>query len=246
MWSVPPLPTVAASPDSIQPIDTSKKVTLTLQYLYNEQPIDGAEFRLYRVGDVTRAGAFKVNSPFYEVYDPNDEWKDVVSKMLQQVKVREVDPVRVKNTDSNGVAVFQSEENSPLKTGLYLVESIPLELENEDAYIATSFLVMLPSFVGSNHDGVQQVWNYDVIAAPKAKYSGNNYKVYFWDNRAKINNATVTGMPQDITFKRDSESLIYRENPLDAYVRRISGAGNEKNSYSIPYAEPEAEGYKGI
>ena len=50
-------------------------------------------------------------------------------------------------------------------------------------------------------------------------------------------------MPQDITFKRDSESLIYRENPLDAYVRRISGAGNEKNSYSIPYAEPEAEGY---
>ena len=242
----------AADPDPIPLIQTGKEVTLTLQYQLGDEVIPDAEFRLYRVGDVTKGGAYRVNSPFYEVYDPKDDWPDIVSKMLSQVSVKNVAPYRVGTTDSNGVVVFKTEEHDPpqendhLRTGLYLVESLPLELENEDSYIATSFLVMLPTFDGKSHDGEQPVWDYDVLIAPKARYTGNHYEVRFWDNHDKIGvqSSDITGMPVNFEFKRDSRYLTHRDNPLVKYSRNSSGDTQEKNSYELPYAEPHVEGYE--
>ena len=233
----------AASPNPIDPVETDRKTSLTLQYVYNSIQIEGATFNLYRVGDMTKAGAFRFDSPFEGVYDyreDDDDWATIAGKMESRAKLAEdpVTPFRTEITDENGVAAF-----TDLPTGVYLVSGEPREFENDDKYSSVPFLVSLPTFVGEDHDGVKDVWKYDVMAVPKVNYTGNKYFVYYWDNSASINNTPVTDMPaHEEFFQRTSDRLRYRENPWTPYVKGASGA-NEKNSFSLLYAEPKAEGY---
>ena len=238
---------VAADPDPVYPtIDTGREVTLTLQYHYNNKPIAGAVFHLYRVADVTKAGGFRFISPFSEVYNPEDEWLTVIDKMLQHADIKNEQPVQTRTTDSNGVATFASEEGKPLKTGLYLVEGVPLQFENEDEYRSTKFLVMLPHFKGELHDGQQDPWEYNVIVAPKSSFLSNGYTVYFYDNKESINNAVVTGMPNPpvLTFKRNDDNLHHYEEQQEYVVPKRSGDNTDKNSYTLPASiVPQADGY---
>ena len=230
----------AASPNPIDLVETDKKTSLTLQYVYNSIQIEGATFNLYRVGDMTKAGSFRFNSPFHAMYDSRDDWATVAGKMEQRAKLAEdpVTPYRTEITDENGVVAFTN-----LPTGVYLVSGEPREFENEDKYSSIPFLVSLPTFVGENHDGAQNVWKYDVVAVPKVNYTGNKYFVYYWDNSASINNTPVTDMPvHEEIFQRTSERLRYLPDPWTPYVKGGSGE-NEKNSFSLLYAEPKAEGY---
>ena len=119
-------------------------------------------------------------------------------------------PVRMGITDDSGTIVFKSETNDRLSTGIYLITGGDIKYPNEDKYSAPAFLVSLPTFVGANHNGTtDNVWNYDnVVVAPKATKNTDQYIVRYFDNRSRINNATVTGMPfspdyQEI-FKADS------------------------------------------
>ena len=238
---------VAADPDPVYPtIDTGREVTLTLQYHYDNKPIEGAVFNIYRVADVTKAGGFRFISPFSEVYNPEDEWLTVIDKMLQHADIKNEQPVQTRTTDSNGVATFASEEEKPLKTGLYLVEGVPLQFENEDEYRSTKFLVMLPHFKGELHDGQQDPWEYNVIVAPKSSFLSNGYTVYFYDNKESINNAVVTGMPNPpvLTFKRNDDNLHHYEEQQEYVVPKRSGDNTDKNSYTLPASiVPQADGY---
>ena len=238
---------VAADPDSVYPtIDTGRKVTLTLQYHYDNKPIEGAVFNIYRVADVTKAGGFRFISPFSDVYDPEDEWFTVIDKMLQHADIKNEEPVQTRTTDSNGVATFASVEGKPLKTGLYLVEGVPLQFENEDEYRATRFLVMLPRFKGEKHSGQLDPWEYNVVVAPKPSFLTNGYTIYFHDNRESINNAVVTGLPDPPvwTFKRNDENLHHYEEQQEYVVPGRSGDNTDKNSYTLPRnIVPQAEGY---
>ena len=175
-----------AAADSIDPIILDHECTLTIQFLdKTNHPIDGAEFHLYKVGEVSRTGAFFMKKPFDSVYNPEAEWKDVVTAMRDYIHSenlmgRPIAPLMTRTTDDNGVAVFASDENVKLLTGLYLVESVPRQYEEahgpyeaEDTFEATPFIVRLPNFVGENHDGEHEIWNYEVVAAPKEViYSG--------------------------------------------------------------------------
>ena len=166
---------VLAAVDPIKPVDTGKTTQLTLQYLYGTEKLSDAPFQMYRVGDITKAGAFRFDEPFKSVYDPKDSWSTVAAKMKQEAEREEeghnkVAPLREGVTDANGVIVFKSETNDRLSTGVYLIVGGDITNdETGDEYSAPAFLVSLPTFVGENHNGTtDDVWNYSVVAAPKA------------------------------------------------------------------------------
>ena len=243
--------TVVADANPITPIDTAKEATLTVQFhTTNNQPIENAVFKLWKVGEVTKAGAFRINEPYLSVYNPEDEWKNVVLQMLQKAEQENIEPLLTATTDSNGVAAFQSTDDVKLRAGLYIVDG-GLKRGNQYAFKATPFIVRLPNFVGENHDGVnddEDVWNYDVIAVPK-EYTVSLYTVYYNDNRQSIGNREVTQMPQPSFEQFDiGNSRLFTaphsSDPLEPYVRRSGAGDTDKNRYRLLYAEPQAEGYE--
>ena len=243
--------TVVADANPITPIDTAKEATLTVQFhTTNNQPIENAVFKLWKVGEVTKAGAFRINEPYLSVYNPEDEWKNVVLHMLQKAEQENIEPLLTATTDSNGVAAFQSTDDVKLRAGLYIVDGA-LKRGNQYAFKATPFIVRLPNFVGENHDGVnddEDVWNYDVIAVPK-EYTVSLYTVYYNDNRQSIGNREVTQMPQPSFEQFDiGNSRLFTaphsSDPLEPYVRRSGAGDTDKNRCRLLYAEPQAEGYE--
>ncbi len=242
---------VAADPNPMEIVDTARNTTLTLQYLYNNEPIEGATFYLYRVGDVTKSGSFRFNAPFAGVYDRNQDQATVALQMLTLARSEEsgVEPKRTGVTGDNGQLQFRSEEGDRLSTGIYLVASDPLELANEDTYSSVPFLVSLPTFFGDLPQSTepQDVWRYDVTVVPKAQFMSKQYVIHYSDNNERIGGATVTHMPYaqaDFTeiFKADSGKLLV-ETELIRYVRGSSGA-SQYNSYRLTMdPEPEAAGY---
>ncbi len=246
---------VLAAVDPIKPVDTGKTTQLTLQYLYGTEKLSDAPFQMYRVGDITKAGAFRFDEPFKSVYDPKDSWSTVAAKMKQEAEREEeghnkVAPLREGVTDANGVIVFKSETNDRLSTGVYLIVGGDITNdETGDEYSAPAFLVSLPTFVGENHNGTtDDVWNYSVVAAPKAAKKTDLYVIRYNDNRAKINNTEVTDMPlppdHEETFTIRSDRLHSLPDPLAPYVKKgTSGENSQLNSFELIYAEPKAEGY---
>ena len=250
-----------AAADPIDPIDTDEVCTLTVQFLdQSNYPIDGAVFHLYKVGDVTRTGAFRINEPFASVYDPDDEWKDVVTAMRNYIHSENLSgspiaPLMTRTTDDNGVARFASDDDVTLRCGLYLVESVPREYSEahgpfaaDDTFEATPFLVRLPNFDGENHDGEHEVWNYDVVAAPKQViYSGNSFWIHYKDNSERIGGATVTGMPHLLNeeFHLDDVRLRYFANAEDVLqpYSKNSGASDSNTFVLDKNCDPQAEGY---
>ncbi|MBQ2357955.1 MAG: hypothetical protein II395_04340, partial [Ruminococcus sp.] len=188
------------------------------------------------------------------------EWKDVVTAMRDYIHSenlmgRPIAPLMTRTTDDNGVAVFASDENVKLLTGLYLVESVPRQYEEahgpyeaEDTFEATPFIVRLPNFVGENHDGEHEIWNYEVVAAPKEViYSGNSFWIHYKDNNQKIGGATVTGMPHllDEQFHLDDTRLRYFANAEDVLqpYSKNSGASDSNAFVLDKNCDPQAEGY---
>ena len=232
----------AASPNSVDPVDTGRETTLTLQCVYNSEPLENAEFKIYRVGDISKAGNFRFNEPFSGVYNPGDEWLVVASAMLEEAKNGKIAPKRSGKTDANGVVLFQSTAEDRMSTGVYLVAGEPVKFQDgdEDEITFTPFLVSLPTFIGKNHNGVKNIWEYNVKAVPKA---ADQYIVIYNGNEEKINNTPVTGVPKNEIFNLRSERLFHMEQPLVEYVRGSSGAGNDKNGFELAYSEPDADGY---
>jgi sortase A len=232
----------AASPNSVDPVDTGRETTLTLQCVYNSEPLENAEFKIYRVGDISKAGNFRFNEPFSGVYNPRDEWLVVASAMLEEAKNGKIAPKRSGKTDANGVVLFQSTAEDRMSTGVYLVAGEPVKFQDgdENEIKFTPFLVSLPTFIGKNHNGVKNIWEYNVKAVPKA---ADQYIVIYNGNEEKINNTPVTGVPKNEIFNLRSERLFHMEQPLVEYVRGSSGAGNDKNGFELAYSEPDADGY---
>lgn len=249
------LPTFAiqafAATDPITPIDTGKETKLTLQYSYGTIPLHDVTFSMYHVADMSKSGSFiRMKEPFKSVYDPANSW-DVVAKKMKNAAIQgNEEPKRTGKTDSDGVLTFQSTPEDKLSTGLYLIVGDSVTVTDEgplkgETFTTAPFLISLPTFVGENHNGTDEVWNYDkVVVSPKA--SGNIlYTVIYDENKEKLDdNTEVTNMPDTDTFGIDSERLKYRAQPLVTYVPK-GVSGESKNSYdlSIENGGPKADGY---
>ena len=208
--------TVVADANPITPIDTAKEATLTVQFhTTNNQPIENAVFKLWKVGEVTKAGAFRINEPYLSVYNPEDEWKNVVLQMLQKAEQENIEPLLTATTDSNGVAAFQSTDDVKLRAGLnddedvwnYDVIAVPKE------YTVSLYTVYY-------NDNRQSIGNREVTQMPQPSFE-----------QFDIGSSRLFTAP-------------HSSDPLEPYVRRSGAGDTDKNRCRLLYAEPQAEGYE--
>lgn len=136
-------------------IDIGQEVSLKIKH-----PCVEAEFRMYRIAEVSSYGQYSLTEEFanYNIsLDPSDQsgWR-VLAETLSGYAARDMhSPVREGKTDDAGELVF-----SGLSVGLYLVVSDRCE-RGDVYYVSEPLLIALPNL------DADDCWVYDVSAEPK-------------------------------------------------------------------------------
>lgn len=150
LWTVLPTGVFAR-----EVVDLKQKTSLTIQY-----PCTGAQFRIYRVADVSEYGEYTLTSDFedyavdLEQTDQNG-WRALASTLGGYVERDGKEALDTKTIDADGKAYFKD-----LSAGLYLVLGDQAE-DDTYKYEAEASLIALPDL---NED---EQWVYDVTASPK-------------------------------------------------------------------------------
>lgn len=155
--------TILAS--AAEPINLEKDVTLTLVYKDGSEPIVGAKFEIYQVGDVSEEGEFTLTGDFakYPVSVANLDttgWRNLAATLVGYAQRDGVSPIDTTQTDEIGVLKFPSHLDQ-LKPGLYLVVG-QKHTQDGKIYTAEPFMAWLP-----DRNEVFDEWCYDVTAIPK-------------------------------------------------------------------------------
>lgn len=148
-------------------IDTGKKGSMTVDYVYKDGEkaihIPNATFRLYRVADVTKYVRFEVVAPFsgYPVdltAENVEEWNKIATELADYAVDGKAEPVKTGKTDADGKLAWED-----LETGLYLLVGDKCVYEKY-TYTPDPAVVMLPSL-----DPTTDEWHYDVTVSPKVE-----------------------------------------------------------------------------
>lgn len=154
-----PVPVQAAGP-----IDPSHPVTLEISFLWEEQPLSGAEFSIWQICDVDAYGsltplaAYEALAPLLDIQGKNDQrWQEAAAELerylLSHPELAATDSAR---TDGRGIAAFPSGE-AQLPQGLYLVRSVH-HTQDHHVYSTAPFFVMLPTRDRNRWDYSVQTW----------------------------------------------------------------------------------------
>ncbi len=164
--------------DAIHP---NQDVHLTIEYTHEKTPVVDVPFDLYYVASVNPYAEFTLTGDFrqYPVVLDNltaEMWKDLAETLALYAERDQLKPLDSGVTDSKGVLSFPAKEGA-LKPGLYLVTARNHAMGGY-TYITEPFLLALP-----NLDPENNVWDYDVTAAPKHTR---------FENPPSVSNRTVT------------------------------------------------------
>lgn len=139
-------------------LDTNAVTSLEIKYKYEDTDIIGAEFKLYKVAEVSSDVRYTATEQFakYSVsFDMREDGGRALAQTLAAYANRDdIIPVGTDTTDADGRVKF-----SGLKTGLYLANSPTYRFGGYD-YMPEPFLVCLPDYEDNK-------WINDVSASPK-------------------------------------------------------------------------------
>ena len=115
-----------ASVFSAEAIDTTKDVTLTIQYAREGKAIPDAEFSLYQAGTVDAYGKVTLTGPFasYPISIDGldkDGWNALALTLAGFVQRDRLTPLDSGKTDADGRLKFPYSSSVTMKPGLYLV-----------------------------------------------------------------------------------------------------------------------------
>lgn len=110
-------------------IETSRRGELSIEYLYDNEPVSGAEFQVYRVVEISEDGMYRLTGRFkdypVEMNGLTDTEMANAALTLQGFAQRDqLAPDYTVITDENGTAKL-----TDLATGLYLIVGKPLVTE---------------------------------------------------------------------------------------------------------------------
>ena len=144
--------------------DINKSCNLTISYMYEDKPIVGASFDVFRIADITTdktitlVDDFKNSGVELNGLD-NKEFSDA-AKILEG-KIGNAKPINTLKTDSEGNAV-----TSELLAGVYLIIGKPVDMYNFTHYTMPQ-LVILPY-----ENTLENCWDYAVTLNVKSVPSG--------------------------------------------------------------------------
>lgn len=180
LLAIVPLPAGA-----IDLIDLSKKGSLKVTFCYDTKPLEGAEFRIYRVAGTDEFCTLEALGPFAEWTSHVDlnnmdqpGWKDLAVKLAADVRANSLEPYRTGKTDAEGMVQF-----SDLELGLYLVFSAP-HTQDHGAFEHLPVLIMVPYRNQNPEAGDIDTWQYqDISLNGKPVEAKNALKVIkIWDD----------------------------------------------------------------
>ncbi len=150
-------------------IDTSAKASLTIIFTADEKPIPGAEFKLYRIADISRTGKVSLTPPFSDFQiifktQTAQEKRTLALTLKGYVISEKIKPDFVGVTDDNGRVSFK---NIPL--GMYLAVGSSVTIDNM-IYVPDALVVTLPA--GAENE----TWDYNVNIRTKTIYENTGVK----------------------------------------------------------------------
>lgn len=183
-------------------VDTTKEasLTVTLEYGTPAEPLPGAVFRAYRIGDVKGAGDFSLVLPYSGYGVPvaaleGAQWDNAAKLLAAQIAANELidEYDAIATTDENGVAAFGEVEQ-----GLYLVIGDIL-VDGSTTYMFNPAIVSVPTLDAKDN------WVYDVEMFPKVDAGDEPpYSGFTWTERSvmKIWDAPKgTETPESVTVQ---------------------------------------------
>lgn len=173
----------------------ARKITLTVEYKYENLPISEARFDIYKIANVNNKGEIKTVSPFnscaLDFNKTDSETMNNLALTLSSYIARDgVKPYDSAVTDSAGKAEFPNSRDGITK-GLYLIIGRDAEADGV-MYSTEAFLTFLPAKAA---DGTAI---YDVTARPKATEKDET-----GERKIKVlkvwNDNNSTARPEEIT-----------------------------------------------
>lgn len=229
---------------AISSIDVNQKTSLNIEYKIEDKAIEGIEFKLYRVADVSSVGNFSLVEDFekYSVsFDglTNSGWTDMANMLADYVSRDNLDYLMIGKTDSNGKLVF-----SNCSVGMYLVIGNKHTLGNYN-YVPEPFLISLPTLDKNVDD-----WVYDVFSEPKSNgtkkpssggSSGSSRVSY---TAKKVWEDNVSNRPNSIEIELLRDGKVYDTVVLNEENKWQKTWSNLSNNYSWSIVEKEVpDGY---
>lgn len=198
------------------PIDTSAKGSLTVDYRYESSPISGAAFEIFKIADVDPYVNFTLTQKFakYPVQledNTVESWNSMALTMKGYVQADSIAPDYTATTGSDGKFTLNN-----LTPGLYLVVGAKHTI-GEYTYTTAPFIVSVPG-----RDAETDEWIYDVTVVPKPSRDENptdeptdrvvTRKVLkVWDDKGH-----VSKRPKEITVQLLKDGEVYETVTLNA------------------------------
>ena len=149
-----------------EPIDLSRTASLTLNFEAKDGPVQGVNFKIYKVADISEFCDFTPIGQFaqYPVSFEDltaDGWRKLATTLYScVVNDSDAEPDITVSTDREGNVKLEN-----MELGLYLVIGEPFNHARED-YVPEPFLVNLPSVMEDN-----DTWLFEVTS--EVKYSSS-------------------------------------------------------------------------
>lgn len=145
-------------------VDLSQKGELIIEYVYEEQPVTGAAFCLYRVADVDENGMYTLCGDFADypvvLSDRSDSaWRNVAITLDAFAKRDMLNPDYVAIIDEFGFAVIEN-----LEPGLYLLTAEKF-ISDDGMFTSVPALAPIPAKQNAESD-----WFYSVSILPKCTF----------------------------------------------------------------------------
>ena len=158
-------------------IKTDAKTYMIVRYQFQGEAIPGANFKIWRVGDVddfcrfTAVKAF-AGCEYTENLNQNDQasWKAMAHNLKTWVTKQGLEPDVTGQTDAvNGDIVFSEEKGNMLKPGLYLLVGEPSVTIGDYTYSSAPAMIYLPEIDMDNNDWGYGTEEEPVIIKPKGE-----------------------------------------------------------------------------
>ena len=141
------------------PVDV--ECQLNINYNYGEVPVAGAEFYVYKVGEVYANGETELTGEFSQLnvdFEDTDQLKMAGITLYNFASEKEIAPDYILTTNENGKVSLLA-----LDAGIYLVAGQP-RIEGDDGYFTDPQLIFFPHNPGLEKD----YWDSNITIEPKA------------------------------------------------------------------------------
>lgn len=221
--------------------DLNREIGIAVKYEYNDIPISGVRFDLYKIADMTSDGQLKVRPDFakYKISYDNltpEKMKTLSDTLCAYIMRDGIAPISSAVTNENGYAVFRSETKQT--AGLYLVIGEKKTI-GKNIYTPETLMISMPTL---DTDGKTHL--YKITAIPKGEMNTAGSKTQIKVSKVWKDDKSKGERPHSVTVQLMRDDVIYSEVTLsEANNWRYSWKDlNEKYRWTV--AEKEVpDGY---